>query len=131
MQPIRSDPLTTFQGSELKATFADLTNDSDILTEITLKSLTSQAVNIETGDVVRTSTDDAVNATRRTVSGEEIARGGGQLEPNDRVYVVQQSDLTNEIQTVDRIVEGTEVLGVIKFEADPLNWVWQIWARLV
>lgn len=131
MQPIRSDPLTTFQASELKATWKDVTDDSDILTLVTLKSLTSQTVDVESGAVTRTSTPDTVNATRRVVSAEEVARAGSQLEPNDRVYIVQQDDLTNEIQTVDRIVEGAEVLGVIKFEADPLNWVWQFWARLI
>ena len=130
MQNIRSDPLTTFQASELLATIQDVLDDSDLLTSITLKSLTSQTVNVETGGVVRTSTDDTVNALRRVVSAEEVAQAGGALELDDRIYIVEQADLTNTMQTVDRIVEGTEVLGVIKFEADPLNQVWQIWARI-
>ena len=130
MQNIRSDPLTTFQASELLSTIKDVLDDSDILTSITLKNLTSQTVNIETGAIVRTSTDDTVNAIRRIVSAEEVAQAGGALELDDRVYIVEQADLTNDPQTVDRIVEGTEVLGVIKFEADPLNQVWQIWARI-
>lgn len=130
MQNIRSDPLTTFQATEILATVQDLLDDSDILTEITLKNLTSQTVNVETGAVVRTSTDDTVNALRRIVSADEVAQAGGALELDDRVYIVEQADLTNDVQTVDRIVEGTEVLSVIKFEADPLNHVWQIWARI-
>ena len=130
MQNIRSDPLTTFQASELLATIQDVLDDSDILTSIKLKNLTSQTVNVETGAVVRTSTDDTVNALRRVVSAEEVAQAGGALELDDRVYIVEQAGLTNDPQTVDRIVEGTEVLGVIKFEADPLNQVWQIWARI-
>lgn len=130
MQNPRSDPLTTFQATELLATVKDILDDSDILTSITLKNLTSQTVDVETGAVVRTSTDDTVNALRRVVSAEEVAQAGGALELDDRVYIVEQAGLTNDPQTVDRIVEGTEVLGVIKFEADPLNQVWQIWARI-
>ena len=130
MQNLRSDPLTTFQATEILATIKDVLDDSDILTEITLKNLTSQTVNVETGAVVRTSTDDTVNAIRRIVSAEEVAQAGGALELDDRVYIVEQADLTNDPQTVDRIVEGTEVLGVIKVESDPLNQVWQIWARI-
>lgn len=130
MNNIRSDPLTTFQATELLATVKDILDDSDILTSITLKNLISQTVDVETGAVVRTSTDDTVNAIRRIVSAEEVAQAGGALELDDRVYIVEQADLTNDPQTVDRIVEGTDVLGVIKFEADPLNQVWQIWARI-
>ena len=130
MQNLRADPLNAFQVSRLLEFTQDLLDDSDILTSITLKNLTSQTVDIETGGVVRTSTDDTVNALRRIVSAEEVAQAGGALELDDRVYIVEQADLTNTIQTVDRIVEGTDVLGVIKFEADPLNHVWQIWARI-
>ena len=130
MQNIRSDPMSTFEATELLSTWKDVLDDSDLLTSITLKSLTSQTVNVETGAVVRTSTDDTVNCIRRVVSAEEVAQAAGALELDDRVYIVEQADLTNTMQTVDRIVEGTEVLGVIKFEADPLNHVWQIWARI-
>ena len=130
MQNLRADPLNTFQVGRILEFTQDLLDDSDILTEITLKNLTSQTVNVETGAVVRTSTDDTVNALRRIVSADEVAQAGGALELDDRVYIVEQADLTNDVQTVDRIVEGTEVLGVIKFEADPLNHVWQIWARI-
>ena len=130
MNNIRSDPLTTFQATELLATVKDILDGTDILTLIKLKNLTSQTVNVETGAVVRTSTDDTVNALRRIVSAEEVAQAGGALELDDRVYIVEQADLTNDPQTVDRIVEGTEVLGVINVEADPLNQVWQIWARI-
>jgi hypothetical protein len=130
MQNIRSDPLTTFQASELLATIQDVLDDSDLLTSITLKNLTSQTVDVETGVVTRTSTDDTVNALRRIVSAEEVAQAGGALELDDRVYIVEQADLTNDPQTVDRIVEGTEVLSVFNVEADPLDQVWQIWARI-
>ena len=127
----RMNPLTSLQSERLQNTVRDLLDDSDLLVSITLKSLTSQAVNVETGVVTRTSTDDTVNALRRLVTAEEVKVAAGQLEPNDRVYLIDQADVTNDLQTVDRIVEGTEVLGVIKFAEDPLRWTWQIFARLV
>ena len=128
----RSDPFTNFQSEDFLATVRDMVDDSELLTEITLKSLTSQSTDIETGKNTRTSDDDTVNALRRLVSAAEAEWSGGQLEPNDRVYLVDQADLTkDELQTVDRIVEGTDVLGVIRFSADPLKWMWMIIARIL
>lgn len=127
---ISSDPMNAFQKSSLQARIMGLIDDSQLLVEITLKSLTSQVVNIETGVVTRTADSDTVNALRRLVSADEVANSNGQLEPEDRVYMIDQEDLTKSVlQTVDRIVEGTDVLSVVQFSADPLGMVWQMIGR--
>ena len=131
MNTISSDPLNAFEKTVLQTTVRELIDDSQLLVSITLKSLTSQVVNVEAGSVARTSDADTVNALRRIVTAEEVAHSAGQLEPEDRVYMVDQADLTKStLQTVDRITEGTDVLGVRSFSADPLGFVWQIIARI-
>jgi|GEM_PF-6477548 len=128
----RSDVLSGFEKEQVLATVRDVLDDTDVQVEITLKSLTSQSVDLETGAVTRTSDADTVNALRRVVMAPEVTANGTQLEPEDRVYLIDQADLTNtQLQTVDRIVEGTLVLGVIDFAADPFDMVWQIVARAV
>jgi hypothetical protein len=129
---ITSDPLNNFQKEKIQQTIRDMIDDSELLVEITLKSLTSQTVNLGTGAVTRTSDDDTINALRRLVTAEEVKNAGGQLEPEDRVYWFDQADITKSyLQTVDRIVEGTDVLGVIMFAADPLGHTWQMIGRIV
>lgn len=128
----RSDPFTNFQSQDFLATVRAMVDDGELNVEITLKSLTSQSTDIETGFNTRTSDDDTVNALRRLITAAEAEWSGGQLEPNDRVYMFDQADLTKDyLQTVDRIVEGTEVLSVIKITEDPLRWMWMVIARLI
>ncbi len=129
---ISSDPLSAFTKDTFLTTIRELLDDSQLLVSITLKSLTSQTLAVETGIVTRTSDTDVVNALRRPISAQEVANSAGQLEIDDRVYLFDQADITKtSLQTVDRIVEGTEVLSVIEFSADPLDMVWQMIGRIV
>lgn len=129
---VSSDPLSAFTKDVFQATIRELLDDSQLKVSITLKSLTSQSLNVETGVVTRVSDDDAINALRRLVSAQEVANSAGQLEIDDRVYLFDQADITkDDLQTVDRIVEGTEVLSVVEFSADPLGMVWQMIGRIV
>ena len=129
MKAPRSDPLDPFEKGELLATGLDLIDAAEIRTSITLKSLTSQTVNLETGVVARTSTDDTLNALRRTVDVREAEQSRGKLQLGDRVYLIEQADLTGELQAVDRLVDGTDVFEVVRWEEDPLGSFYILTAR--
>ena len=129
MQAPRADVLNEFEKAELLATGLDLLDDAQIRTSITLKSLSSQTVDLEAGTVARSTLDDPVNALRRTVEASEAEQSRGKLQVGDRVYLIEQSDLSAELQAVDRIVDGTDVFEVVRWEADPLGWFYSVVAR--
>ena len=129
MQSPRADVLNAFEKADLLSTALDVLDDAELRTSIVLKSLASQTVDLEAGTVARSSLDDTVNALRRTVDVSEAERSGGKLEVGDRVYMIEQSDLSADLQTVDRIVDGTDVFEVVRFEADALGWFYSVTAR--
>ena len=130
MQQPRSDFLNAFEKDEMLESVRDLIDDTDIRTSITLKSLTATSIDWEVGTQTRTSTDVTVNALRRVVTAGEVAASEGTLQIGDTVYLVEQADLTaGEIQDVDRIIDGTDVLSVINWESDLLDWSYLIMAR--
>ena len=129
MQSPRADFLNAFEKAELLSTALDLLDDEQVRTSITLKSLSSQTVDLEAGTVARASIDDTVNAIRRTVDVSEAEQSRGKLQVGDRVYLIEQSDLTGELQAVDQIVDGTDVFEVVRWEADPLGWFYSVTAR--
>ena len=129
MQSPRADVLNAFEKAELLATGLDLLDDEEVRTLITLKSLASQTVNLEAGTVARSTVEDTVNAIRRTVEASEAEASGGNLQVGDRVYLIEQNDLSAELQTVDRIADGEDVLEVVGWTADPLNWFYSVVAR--
>lgn len=129
--PLASDPIGALGVAQLRADVRSMLDDDDLATEITLWSLTSSTVDLETGVVTRTSDDDTVSALRRTATVEETTLDGTQLEPEDRIYLVDQADLTkSDLQTVDRLKDDGDVLEVFEFAADPLGWVWLLYARM-
>lgn len=129
MQSPRADMLNVFEKAELLSTGLDLLDNEQVRTSITLKSLSSQTVDLEAGSVDRSSIDDTVNAIRRTVDVSEAERSGGTLQVGDRVYLIEQGDLTGEIQAVDQIVDGNDVFEVVRWTADPLDWFYSVTAR--
>ena len=129
MQSPRADLLNAFEKAELLSTALDLLDDEQVRTSITLKSLSSQTVDLEAGTVARATIDDTVNAIRRTVDVSEAEQSRGKLQVGDRVYLIEQSDLTGGLQAVDRIIDGTDVFEVVRWEADPLGWFYSVTAR--
>ena len=106
-----------------------LFDDPEIRTSITLKGLTSTSLDWEVGTQTRVSTDDVVNALRRTVSAGEVTASGVTLQQGDRVYLIEQADISGELQAVDRIVDGSDVLSVVDWGSDPLGMFYMIAAR--
>ena len=130
MQTPRGDPLGAFEKGELLATGLDLIDDAQIRTSITLRSLASQTVDLEAGTVDRATLDDTVNALRRDVDVAEADASRGSLQIGDRIYLIEQSDLSaEEFQTVDHIADGEDVFEVVRWESDPLNHFYSIVAR--
>lgn len=129
MQAPRADFLNAFEKTTLLESAQDLLDDTDVRTAITLKGQTSTSVNLETGIVTPTVTSDAVNAIRRTIEAGEAEASRGRLQEGDRVYLVEQADLTAELQAIDRIVDGTDLLEVIRWTEDVLGWCYLIQAR--
>ena len=129
MQSPRADVLNAFEKADLLSTALDVLDDAELRTSIVLKSLASQTVDLEAGTVARSSLDDTVNALRRTVDVSEADRSQGQLQVGDRVYLIEQSDLSGDLQAVDRIVDGTDVFEVVRWEEDALGWFYSVTAR--
>jgi len=129
MQQPRSDFLNPFEKGEMLETVRDVLDDTDIRTSITLKSLKDTTHDWEAGTQGRMSTDYTVNALRRTITAGEVAASEGTLQIGDRVYTIEQEDITNDLQAVDRIIDGADVLSVIDWEADALDWLYLVTAR--
>lgn len=127
MQAPRSDYLTPFEKTEMLAAATDLLDDSEVLTAITLKSFTSTTVDHEAGTYTPTETSNTVNALRRTVGAGEV--GLTDLQVGDRVYWIERGDLTTEIQSVDTVVDGADVLDVVSWSSDVLDWFYLVHCR--
>ena len=125
----RADVLNAFEKAELRSSVLDLVDDAEVSTSITLRSLASQTVDLEAGTVDRASLDDTVNALRRTVDVSEAEASQGTLQVGDRIYLIEQSDLSADLQTVDRIADGEDVFEVVRWEADTLDFFYSVVAR--
>lgn len=129
MQMPRADVLNPFEADELLASARDLLDDAQTRTQITLSGTTSVSVDLEAGTYTPTDSDDTVNALRRTVDAREAEDSAGGLQIGDRIYLIDQADLTGELQTIDEVVDGTDRLSVIRWETDPLDWLYILTAR--
>lgn len=125
----RADLLTPFEKGEILASIQDVLDDAQLKVSLTYSRLSSLAYNVETGVVTRTAQADTVNAFRRFVTVQEVARSGGLLHVGDREYLIEVADLTLTPTTQDRITEGTETLEVVSWQADPLGHFYQVQAR--
>lgn len=131
MQTPRVNALDAFEKTELLSTLRDVVDDPEVRAQIDYVSMTGQAtVDLEAGTQTRAeATDSDVNAIRGFVGTDQVDRSGGRLEIGDRIYLIDQADLTNEPTTNDRIVDGSVTLEVVAWRSDPLELAYLITAR--
>jgi len=127
----RLNVLDNFLKEELRSSLRDIIDDSEMKVEITFKNLTASAFDTDTGVTTRTETSDTVNAIARTVSERDIDDYPGQYQEGDRIYLIDQADLTNAPTTQDRVTEGSVTREVVRVADEPLDFIYEVLARLI
>ena len=134
MQSPRADALTAFEKSELLSSVRDILDDEQVRVSITYAIptvLDGTNYVIATGLQARNETSATINAARRVVSVAEAVESGGKLQVGDRLYVIDQADLSLTPTTNDRITESSIVYEVIRWQEDPLDMLYIVTARKV
>jgi len=132
MRAPRADPLTAFEKSELLASVRDIIDDEQVRVSITYAIptvLDGTNYVVATGLQARNPTTAIINAPRRVVSVTEAAASGGKLQIGDRLYVIDQADLSATPTTNDRITESSVVYAVVRYTQDPLDMIYVVTAR--
>ena len=104
--------------------------DTELAVSITYRSFTSRTFTPSTGAWTPTYTDTTIGAIRNELSLQEIAASDGLYQMGDLQFIIERATLATPSKE-DRIVDGTEVFDLIKWESDPLNALWRIVARKV
>jgi hypothetical protein len=125
---VTSDEVSFF-GSE----FANLISDSDAdLAAITYRSITGQAYDPELGQQTNTYSDQTMNAVRRVLSLEEIARGNGAYQRGDVAFYVHGVYFLSTTPKVGDAVKGPgadEIWDIIEVERAAFAVCWKLICR--
>lgn len=123
------DPLTPFEKSTLQADARAILDDAQVKVEVTLTGLSSVDYDADTGTHSRTTpTAETVNAVRKIVGPREAA-GSAVLEVGDRIYLVDQADVTASVDSYMRVTDGSDKLEIQAVDEDVLGMLYRIQAR--
>ena len=115
MQAPRIDLLDSFGLGEILASVRDGIDDSEILTSISLRARSGSIVDLEAGTYSNVQDPPiAVNSIRRIVGVREAADSNGALHVGDRVYLIDQADVTGDVAR----------LWAERFESDGVDESW-------
>lgn len=116
MQQVSPDPLTNFESERIAADFRALVDESQVNVNVTYRHLSSATFDAETGAETTTEDTDTVNALVSTVDADKQQVLGGDVEVGDRMYLIDEDDLTSTaLTTEDEIDEGGVTRQVVSF----------------
>lgn len=119
--------------SELALIQADVTTlfaDTELAVTVTYRALTGRTFTPSTGAWTPTYTETVLGVIRNELSMQEIAASEGLYQMGDLQFILQRA-LVPTPSKEDRIVDGTEVFDLVRWESDPLSALWRIIARKV
>lgn len=131
-RPPNVDAITPFQRQEIRDALEQIGDDSELRVTIDYKHLDSQSFDTETGETTRTeTTDSGIEVLRHEVTRHEVEREGGRLEIGDRLYRINQDDLSSPPATDDLIVESGLVYNVVEAETAEIGNLYIVLTRSV
>ena len=126
------DVLSVYEKAAILACIREGIDDAQMKVAITYSLLTSTSLDFDTGALTRTETDLSLNALRRIMTEKEVSIAPEFLQVGDREYLLDFADFSGSIPSKnDQITDGTDVLGIIMWQADPLDLVYRVVARQI